>query len=241
MRDVTLKIIQNKKIAKDTYKMVLQGSVSDCARPGGFVNVKIDGYYLRRPISVCDVNKNKLTLIYKVIGSGTEQMTKLKDKINILTNLGNNYNIKNAKKNNLLIAGGCAVPPIYLLAKNLVKTKKNITVVLGFNDKEEIFYVNEFKKLGVKVIVTTVDGSVGIKGYPTDVINKIKYDYFFACGPMPMMQKLFNTSKTSGEFSLEERMGCGFGACMGCTIQTKHGPKSVCKDGPIFKKEDLLW
>ncbi|MCQ2792286.1 MAG: dihydroorotate dehydrogenase electron transfer subunit [Bacilli bacterium] len=241
MKEVVFKIKENKLIAKDVYRLVLLGDSKDITRPGTFVSLKIDNYYLRRPISVCDVNNNQLTLIYKVMGKGTNALTKMKQKINVLTNLGNGYDLKEAGKVNLLVGGGVGVPPLYYLAKALLKKKKKVIVVLGFNKKEEIFYVNEFKRLGVKVYVTTVDGSVGLKGFVTDAIKQIKFDQLFTCGPMPMLKAIHALKIKHAQYSLEERMGCGFGVCLGCTIQTKLGPSRVCTDGPVYKEEEIIW
>lgn len=241
MKEVILTIKENKLIAKNTYRLILNGKLSSGIKPGSFVNLKLNQSYLRRPISVCDVNKNSITLIYKVVGQGTEELSKMiTGNINILTHLGSGYHLDRAKKSNLLIGGGAGIPPLYLLAKELIKKHKQVTVILGFNQKDEVFYVNEFNKLGAKVIVTTLDGSVGYKGLVTDVIKNIKYDYVYSCGPMVMLKAVYQLCKI-GEYSLEERMGCGFGACMGCSIMTKQGPKRVCKDGPVFLGEDIIW
>lgn len=241
MKDIIFKIKENKPLTNDVYRLVLVGDTKDITKPGSFVHLKIDDCYLRRPISVCDVKKNELTLIYKVIGKGTDKLTTMKNKISVLTNLGNGYDLKATGKVNLLVGGGVGIPPLYFLAKTLLKMKKQVIVVLGFNNKSEIFYLNEFKKLGVKVYLTTVDGSSGIKGFVTDAMKKIKYDYVYACGPMPMFNAIHNLYKGKAQYSMEQRMGCGFGVCMGCTIMTKFGPMRVCLEGPVFKEEELIW
>ena len=241
MRQENFKIIENQMIAARTYKLVLQGEDLRDVFPGSFVEVKIDPYYLRRPISVCDVEGNRLTLIYKTVGKGTASLSEMKEgDLDLLLPLGNGYDLSKAGEAPLLIGGGVGVPPLYDLAKELRKENKKVSVILGFNTKDEIFYENEFRKLGCDVTVATVDGSYGIKGFVTDAMNQ-SYTYFYSCGPLPMLKAVNKAASTSGQFSLEERMGCGFGACMGCTIQTKKGNKRVCKDGPVFEKEDILW
>ncbi len=243
MKQVIFEVVENIEIANNTYKMVLLGDVSDFTAPGQFVNIKLEGRYLRRPISVCDIEDNLLTIIYKVVGGGTEQMAEMGKgtKLDILTSLGNGYNTSLSGDKPLLIGGGVGVPPMYLLCKKLVDEGKKVSVVLGFNSKEEVFYENEFKALGADVFVTTVDGSYGIKGFVTDAIKDIEYTYFFTCGPEPMFKAIENTVTTSGQYSFEERMGCGFGACMGCSCKTKYGNKRICKDGPVMVREEIIW
>lgn len=241
MFDVKYELITNRKIAKNTFEMTLSGDTRGI-RPGQFVNLKLDGYYLRRPISVCDYAPGKLTLIYKVVGHGTEAMSKLGPGavIDTLTGLGNGYDTAVSGDNPLLIGGGAGVPPMYALAKQLLAEGKKSAVILGFNAKDEVFYEDEFKKLGLDVFVTTVDGSCGIRGFVTDAMD-LDYTYFYTCGPEPMLKAVCQRSVTSGQFSLEERMGCGFGACMGCTCRTKYGSKRICKDGPVLVKEEIVW
>ena len=243
LKTVDFTILENKQIAKDVYLMALSGNTSGISASGQFVNIKLSGLYLRRPISVCDYEENKLTIIYKAVGKGTEQMSKMNvgQTLNILLPLGNGYNLDADTKNPLILGGGVGVPPMYNLAKELVKRGKKVTAVLGFNTKEDVFYKEEFEKLGVDVKITTADGSVGTKGFVTDVIDDVDYDYFFCCGPEPMLKAVYNKSVTSGEFSFEERMGCGFGACMGCSCKTKYGNKRICKDGPVLVKEEIIW
>ncbi|XQP54959.1 MAG: dihydroorotate dehydrogenase electron transfer subunit [Mycoplasmoidaceae bacterium] len=241
MREVTAKIVKNKQIAPNVYELVLKGDVKDCNRPGTFVHVQIDGYYLRRPISICNIKNNELTLLYKILGHGTDKLSRTKGQLNILTNLGTGYNLKNAKKHTLLIGGGIGIPPLYLLAKELIKKGIEVTIIMAFNTKKEMFYVNEFKKLGANVIVTTVDGSYGIKGVCIDAMKNLKYDYLYTCGPMAMLKAIHAFTNGMGEYSLEERMGCGTGTCMGCTLETRSGPKQICKHGPVFPGKELLW
>ena len=243
MKDTTFTLLSNKKIAKNTFESVLCGDTSDITASGQFVNIKIDGFYLRRPISVCNVEADKLTLIYKVVGKGTEAMSEMENgqRLLILTGLGNGYNLEKSGEKPLLIGGGAGVPPMYYLCRKLVSEGKKPTVILGFGSKDEVFYEEEFKRLGATVFVTTVDGSYGIKGFVTDAFEGVDYTYFYTCGPEPMLKAVYNKSTTSGQFSFEERMGCGFGACMGCSCKTKYGNKRICKDGPVLEKEEIIW
>ena len=242
MKDSVFTIIDNQKIAKDVYKMTLRGDTSAIRNAGEFVNLKIDGFYLRRPISVCDVEGDVLTLIYKVVGGGTEAMSAMEKgtELLVMTGLGNGYDLSVAGESPLLIGGGVGVPPMFLLAKRLIEQGKDVRVILGFNTADEVFYEEEFRALGCDVKVTTVDGSHGIKGFVTDALPE-EYSYFYTCGPMPMFRALFKATSTSGQFSFEERMGCGFGACMGCSCKTVTGYKRICKDGPVLKKEEIIW
>lgn len=242
MQDSIFTIIENKRIAKDVYKMLLRGDTSAIINAGEFVNIQLDGFYLRRPISVCDVEGDVLTLIYKVVGKGTQAMSDMPEgtELRLLTGLGNGYDLTPAGEYPLLVGGGVGVPPMYLLAKRLLAQGKKVSVVLGFNTADEVFYEDEFKALGCEVQVTTVDGSHGVKGFVTDALPE-RYTYFYTCGPMPMFRALNKAVKTSGQFSFEERMGCGFGACMGCSCKTLTGNKRICKDGPVLKKEEIIW
>lgn len=243
MKQVFLKITENKKIAKDIWLMVLEGDTSAITASGQFVNIKLDGFYLRRPISVCDYDEKTLTIIYKVVGEGTQAMTELNigEELDVLLGLGNGYNLDKSGDNPVLLGGGVGVPPMYNLCKKLIAQGKKVSVILGFNTKEEIFFEDEFKALGAEVYITTVDGSYGTKGFVTDVLKTLTYSYFFTCGPMPMFKAIEATAVTSGQFSFEERMGCGFGACMGCSCKTKYGNKRICKDGPVLEREEIIW
>ena len=243
MKQEIFTIKSNKNLTANVLEMVLEGNTSDIKRPGQFVNIRIDGLYLRRPISVCDCNENELKIVYKVVGKGTDEMSKMPvgQKLDILTGLGNGFNIAKAGDKPLLIGGGVGVPPMYLLSKKLIEKGTVPTVILGFNTKDEVFYKEEFEKLGLKTIVTTVDGSIGIKGFVTDALNDIDYSYYFCCGPMPMLKAVFNSCTTSGQLSFEEKMGCGIGACMGCSCKTITGYKRICTEGPVLEKEEILW
>lgn len=243
MKQTVLKIIENTALTESVFKMTLSGDVSDITSCGQFVNILLDGLYLRRPISVCDCENGVLTIVYKVVGKGTEKMSEMTsgEELDVLTGLGNGYDTSLCGENALLLGGGVGVPPLYMLAKKLISEGKKVNVVLGFNTKSEIFYEDEFKKLGANVTVTTADGSYGVKGFVTDALDGIDYSYFYTCGPEPMLKAVYKACKTSGQFSFEERMGCGFGACMGCSCKTITGYKRICKDGPVLKKEEILW
>ncbi|MBR5229363.1 MAG: dihydroorotate dehydrogenase electron transfer subunit [Firmicutes bacterium] len=245
MKQGIFEIKENIEIAKNTMKMVLEGDTSALTAPGQFVNIKIDGLFLRRPISVCDYNEKEITIIYKVVGAGTEAMAEMVcgQELDILTGLGNGYNVSKAGECPLLIGGGVGVPPMYGLAKALLAANpaRKVQVVLGFNSEEEVFYAEEFDKLGAEVHVATADGSVGTKGFVTDVMKDLEYSYFFTCGPLPMFNAIEKIAVTSGQYSFEERMGCGFGACMGCSCKTKYGNKRICKDGPVLEREEIIW
>ena len=243
MTESIFTIISNEKIAKNTYKMVLSGTAEGCA-PGKFVNIKIDGFFLRRPISVCNCEDGKLTLVYKAVGKGTAEMAKMEagKELNVLAYLGNGYDLTKSGEAPMLIGGGVGVPPLYMCAKKLIAEGKKGTVILGFNTAEEVFYKDEFESLGARVLVATADGSIGVKGFVTDAMKEVEnYSYFYTCGPEPMLKAVYNATVTSGEFSFEERMGCGFGACVGCTCKTKYGNKRICKDGPVLVKEEIIW
>ena len=235
-------VTANERIAKNTFKMTLSGDTSAITRPGGFVNIKLDGFYLRRPISVCDVQGDTLTLIYKAVGGGTERMSRMSggEVLDLLTGLGNGYDLSLSGERPVLLGGGAGVPPMYLLCKKLIDMGKKPVVCLGFNTKDEVFFEEEFKTLGAQVHIATADGSCGSKGFVTDILPE-DYTYFYTCGPEPMLKAVFRSTKTSGQFSFEERMGCGFGACMGCSCKTVTGFKRICKDGPVLRKEEILW
>ena len=236
-------ITENRKIAKNTYLMVLKGDTGNITASGQFINIKLEGLYLRRPISVCDCDNETVTIIYKVVGVGTEAMAKMPagEKLDVLTGLGNGYDLSKSGDIPLLLGGGAGVPPMYMLCRQLVGQGKKVSVVLGFNSEDEVFFVNEFKALGAEVTVCTADGSVGVKGFVTDAMKDIEYTYFYTCGPEPMLKAIDKVAVTSGQLSFEERMGCGFGACMGCSCKTKYGNKRICKDGPVLVKEEIIW
>ena len=243
MKQSIFKIIENTQLTATVFKMKLQGDVSEITSPGQFVNIKLQGLFLRRPISVCDSENGILTLIYKVVGKGTEQMSEMTEgeELDVLTGLGNGYNTGISGEKPVLLGGGVGVPPLYMLAKKLIAEGKKVTVILGFNTKEEIFCEEDFKALGANVVVATADGSYGVKGFVTDALKDVDYTYFYTCGPEPMLKALYKATSTSGQFSFEERMGCGFGACMGCSCKTITGYKRICKDGPVLEKEEILW
>ena len=242
MKQALFTVKENFSLTQTVYKMTLCGDCSDITAPGQFVNIKIDGLFLRRPISVCDREGDTLTIIYKVVGKGTDIMSKMISGtvLDVLTGLGNGYDLSLCGESPLLLGGGVGIPPMYLLAKELRNMGKNVSVILGFNTKSEVFYENEFKALGCNVTVTTADGTYGTKGFVTDAMPET-YTYFCCCGPEPMLKAVYKATNTSGQFSFEERMGCGFGACMGCSCKTITGYKRICKEGPVLKKEEILW
>ena len=242
MKQSIFTIRSNIALTDSVYKMVLVGDTSAITNCGQFVNIQLDGMFLRRPISVCDYDGETLTIVYKVVGKGTEAMSAMTagTELDILTGLGNGYDLTLSGEHPVLLGGGVGVPPMYNLAKKLIAEGKEVKVILGFNTASEIFYENEFKALGCTVTVTTVDGSYGVKGFVTDALPE-EYTYFYTCGPEPMLKAVYRASKTSGQMSFEERMGCGFGACMGCSCKTLTGYKRICKEGPVMKKEEILW
>ena len=242
MKQGNFAIIDNIALTDNVYKMTLQGDTSAIIAPGQFVNMKLDGLFLRRPISVCNVEGDILTIIYKAVGKGTAQMAQMKaGTLDVLTGLGNGYDLSLSGDHPVLLGGGVGVPPMYLLAKKLLAEGKKVSVILGFNTKSEVFYEKEFLDLGADVTVTTVDGSYGLKGFVTDALKNMDYTYFYTCGPEPMLKAVYKASKSSGQMSFEKRMGCGFGACMGCSCKTITGYKRICKEGPVMKKEEILW
>lgn len=242
MKQGIFTILENQKLTDNVYKMILKGDTSDITACGQFINIQLDGLFLRRPISVCDCDEQTVTIIYKVVGKGTEQMSKIAvgEKLDVLTGLGNGYDLSLSGERPVLLGGGVGVPPLYMLAKELIKQGKQVSVIIGFNNKDEVFYEQEFKSLGCDVTVTTVDGSYGVKGFVTNAYPE-NYTYFYTCGPEPMLKAIYKTSTTGGQMSFEERMGCGFGACMGCSCKTIAGYKRICKDGPVMLKEEILW
>ena len=244
MKQSSYTILKNEPLTSTVYRMVLAGDTSAITKAGQFINIKLNSLFLRRPISICDYDEATITILYKVVGKGTEAMKSLLPpaQLDILTGLGNGYDTQKSGNAPLLIGGGVGVPPMYRLAKNLLAEGKQPTVILGFNTKTEAFYLKEFQQLGTKVLVATADGSLGTKGFVTDVVKSLRdYTYFYTCGPEPMLKALSDCTITSGELSFEERMGCGFGACMGCSCQTKYGNKRICKEGPVLEKEEILW
>jgi dihydroorotate dehydrogenase electron transfer subunit len=243
MKQELFTIAENTPVTKSVYRMRLVGDVSAITAPGQFINIQLEGRFLRRPISVCDVSSDSVTILYKVVGKGTEQMSRMGvgEQLDVLTGLGNGYDTALSGTTPVLLGGGVGVPPLYLLAKKLLQEGKRVQVILGFNTKDEIFYEEEFRALGAEVQVTTVDGSYGLQGFVTDALAKMEYSYFYTCGPEPMLKAIFSQSKTSGQLSFEERMGCGFGACMGCSCKTVTGYKRICKEGPVLQKEEILW
>lgn len=243
MKQGIFRITSNEKIARDIFKMTLAGDTSAITAPGQFVNIKLDGFFLRRPISVCDCVGENLTLIYKTVGHGTEQMSRMAagDELDLLTGLGNGYNTKISGGSPLLVGGGVGVPPMYMLCRELISEGKKVTVVLGFNSKDDVFYENEFRALGADVHIATADGTYGTKGFVTDVIKDMQYTFFYTCGPEPMFRAMHKMMKTPGQYSFEERMGCGFGACMGCSCKTLTGNKRICKEGPVMESEEIIW
>ena len=243
MKEVNYTVESNRRIARDIWEMVLCGDNSAITRPGQFVNLLIEGCYLRRPLSVCNVESDRLTLIYKVVGKGTEILSRTQSGtvINTLSGLGNGFDVTRAGERPLLVGGGVGVPPMYLLCRRLIENGAKPVVVLGFNTADDVFYRAEFEALGAEVHIATADGSVGTRGFVTDVVKNLTYTYFYTCGPLPMFYALERTVKTEGEYSFEERMGCGFGACMGCSCKTKYGTKRICVNGPVLKREEIIW
>ena len=236
-------IKQNIALTDLVYQMVLEGDTSALTASGQFVNIQLAGKFLRRPISVCDYNESTITLLYKVVGEGTEQMSQMTagQTLDVLVGLGNGFDTQKSGDTPVLIGGGVGVPPMYHLCKQLIRQGKSVQVILGFNTKDEIFYEEEFKELGATVHITTADGSYGTKGFVTDVLKTLSYSYFYTCGPMPMFKAIESVATTSGQYSFEERMGCGFGACMGCSCKTKYGNKRICREGPVLEREEIIW
>ena len=243
MQQNSFTIIENKPLTDSVYRLRLGGNTSAITAPGQFVNIKLNGFFLRRPISVCDRSGSMLTLIYKTVGKGTEKLSTMTkgQQLDLLTGLGNGYDLAPSGAHPLLIGGGVGVPPLFGLADELLGKGCKVTAILGFNTASEIFYADEFRMLGVETYITTVDGSAGIKGFVTDAMKDLDYSYFYTCGPEPMLKAVYRTSKTDGQFSFEKRMGCGFGACMGCSCRTITGYKRICKEGPVLKKGEILW
>lgn len=242
MKQCLYSVTENRGLAPGVWEMSLAGDTSPITAPGQFINIRLDGFFLRRPISICDWNDTGLTIIYKVVGKGTAAMSAMEpgQKLDVLSGLGNGFDVARCGRRTVVIGGGAGVPPMYGLAKALLAAGKTPIAVLGFNTKSEVFYEDEFRQLGIETIVATVDGSYGVKGFVTDALPRA-YDYFCACGPLPMLKAVYSASSTSGLLSFEERMGCGFGACMGCSCKTKYGNKRICRDGPVLEKEEIIW
>ena len=242
MKQTILTIAENRPLTASVYRMALAAADLEEQRPGQFINLRLAGRFLRRPISAYDWEPGKVTIIYKAVGHGTEQLSRMKagETLDALTGLGNGYDLSKAGERPLLLGGGVGVPPLYLLAKRLRAEGKAVTAVLGFNTKEEVFAEEEFRALGCEVTVTTADGSYSVKGFVTDALSE-EYSFFYTCGPEPMLKAVYKATKTPGQFSFEERMGCGFGACMGCTCRTITGWKRICREGPVLDKEEILW
>ncbi|MBE6954781.1 MAG: dihydroorotate dehydrogenase electron transfer subunit [Ruminococcaceae bacterium] len=243
MKQLLFTILENAPLTETVYKMRLSGDCTDFTRPGQFLNIRLDGLFLRRPISVCDWADETVTILYKVVGTGTRKMAAMKqgETLDILTGLGNGYDTAQSGETPLLVGGGVGVPPLYGLCRTLVAEGKKPTVILGFNTAAEVFYEEEFQALGANVIVATADGSRGVKGFAAHAMEGLSYTYVYTCGPELMLKSVYDAASTSGQFSFEERMGCGFGACMGCTCETKYGNKRICRDGPVLEKEEIIW
>lgn len=242
MKQVIYTVEENVPIARNTYKMRLSGDVSDITAPGQFINIMLDGRYLRRPISVHDADGAGVTIIYKVVGGGTEDMTRLASgaKLDVLTGLGNGFDTSKSGDTPLLLGGGAGVAPLYLLAKKLTAEGKRVSAILGFGTADEIFGAEELSSIGCNVTITTNDGSAGVRGFVTDAMPD-DYTYTYVCGPEPMMRAVYKKARTDGQYSFESRMGCGFGACLGCSCKTVTGYKRICKDGPVLEREEILW
>ena len=246
MKQVILTIAQSAPVARGTVRTVLSGDTSAITRPGQFINILLDNKYLRRSLSVCDCVKGEngsVTVIYKIVGEGTLKLSRLPagTRLDVLTGLGNGYDTAPAGESPLLIGGGAGVPPMYMLCRELISMGKSVQVIAGWNSADEAFYTEEFRALGASLTVATVDGTMGIKGLVTDAMKNMKYSYIYACGPLPMLKAVDSAAASGGQFSFEERMGCGFGACMGCSCKTKYGYKRICRDGPVLTREEIIW
>ena len=243
MKQSKFTVTENRALTRNVMQMRLCGDTSALTQAGQFINIKLDGLFLRRPISVCDYDESGITIIYKVVGVGTEQMSRLRDGsvLDVLSGLGNGFDVTKSGARPVLIGGGVGVPPLYHLCKRLIGEGKDVSVILGFNTADEVFYKDEFEALGARVYVATADGTMGTRGFVTDVLKELDYDYFYTCGPMPMFRAIEGVALTSGQYSFEERMGCGFGACMGCSCKTKYGYKRICRDGPVLEREEIVW
>ena len=242
MKEVNYTVLTNEQIAPDTYKMTLSGDTHAITRPGQFVNFHIQGLYLRRPISVCRREENTLTIVYKVVGKGTEALSKMTggEVLNALSGLGNGFDTAKSGDRPVLIAGGVGTPPMVQLCKDLREQGKQVTVCLGFRSHQDVILVDELEAMGAEVRIATEDGSRGTRGFVTNILPE-NATYFYACGPEPMLIAVYKATNMDGELSFEERMGCGFGACMGCTCKTKYGNKRICKDGPVLTKGEVIF
>ena len=243
MKQSLFELTENRRIAEGIYLLRMAGDTSAITAPGQFVNLKLDGCFLRRPISVCDWAEGELTLIYKVLGGGTAALAGYPagKRLDVLSGLGNGYDMRKSGDTPLLVGGGVGIPPLYGLAKRLAAQGKRPTAVLGYNSSADVFWTEEFAALGVPTLITTADGSLGRRGFVTDGMAGLAYSYLYTCGPEPMLRAVYDVCRSGGQFSFEERMGCGFGACMGCSCETKYGSKRICKDGPVLEKEEILW
>lgn len=244
MKQTLYTVCSNEPLARQVFRMRLLGDTSAITAPGQFVDLALPGFFLRRPISICDYDADGLTIIYKVVGKGTAALSRLAPgaELDALSGLGNGFDTQKSGESPLLIGGGVGVPPLYALAKRLLAEGKYPTAILGFNKADEVFYAGEFENLGVRTIVCTADGSVGVRGFVTDAIATLSgYSFYYACGPEPMLRAVHAVCPCGGQLSFEERMGCGFGACMGCSCKTKYGNKRICKDGPVLDKEEIVW
>ena len=243
MKKVIYTISSNEKLTENVYRMVLSGDTSAVTASGQFINILLEGLYLRRPISIFDCKENELSIIYKVVGAGTEKMAGLPagTELDCLVGLGNGFDTSVSGDKPVVLGGGVGVPPMFYLAKKLIEEGKQVTAILGFNKADEVFCKEDFEAIGAKTIIATADGSIGVKGFVTDALKDVDYTYFYTCGPEPMLKAVYNNTDTSGQLSFEERMGCGFGACMGCSCKTKYGNKRICKDGPVLVKEEIIW
>ena len=243
MKQVWMTVLSNEPLARDVFRMVLEGDTSALRAPGQFINIRLEGFYLRRPISVCDYDERTLTLIYKVVGAGTKAMSRMQagTRLDVLSGLGNGFDPERSGQRPLLIGGGVGTPPLYRLCRVLKEQGKEPTVILGFNSREDVFYEEQFRALGVPVHVATADGSYGVRGFVTDVMKDLSYTFFYTCGPEPMFRAIEKIAQTGGQYSFEERMGCGFGACMGCSCRTLTGYKRICREGPVMDREEIRW
>lgn len=234
-----------RQLTGDVWELTLAGDTSAVTAPGQFINIQLPGKFLRRPISVCDWRSGSLTLLVKEAGAGTRELVRLPEgtKLDLLTGLGNGFGLSNPPENAVLAGGGIGAAPLYGLARRMLARGQRPIAVLGFRSKSDAFYTEEFTALGLEVHTATEDGTLGTKGFVTDVLKALpEGQYVLACGPTPMLRAVHALPRiTGGQFSFEARMACGFGACVGCTIETKAGLRRVCRDGPVFRKEDILW